>query len=257
MGRLGNQMFQYACAYSLAKKHQTTIAINTHDSYRNSRVNQIVETFELQSAVYDQFDEIKYKFNEASFEYDYRIEDVPNDTDIVGYFQSEKYFKNVRQDLVTREFRFRNIFEKDVESFQQLHGIVGTTCSIHIRKGDYKHLSDVHTNLDISYYADAIKKVPVCSHYIVFSDDPEEASRMISPISSLGSIDFVYPELGDSSSMLLMSLCDHHIIANSSFSWWGAWLSQKKGVVIAPRKWFGPKGPSAWSDVYCETWKAL
>lgn len=250
-------MFQYACAYSLAKKHQTIIGISTKDIYRNTGKNQIVETFELQSATHNEFSEIQYIFNETGFEYDRRIESVNNNTDLIGYFQSEKYFKSFRKDLITKEFCFRPNFIREVEEFQHRHNVIGTTCSIHIRKGDYKSLSDTHTNLDISYYASALEQIPECSKYLVFSDDREEAAKMMLPISSLGLDNFVYPDLSDSSSMLLMSLCDHHIIANSSFSWWGAWLSQKKGDVVAPRQWFGTKGPPSWNDVYCETWKVL
>ena len=85
-----------------------------------------------------------------------------------------------------------------------------------------------------------------------FNTDPSKGGLLIL-LSLATSMDALAVGL----SMAMMSRCNHHIIANSSFSWWGAWLSRNNGVVIAPKNWFGPKGPSDWQDIYCEQWRIL
>jgi len=91
----------------------------------------------------------------------------------------------------------------------------------------------------------------------VFSDEPTIAESVMQEVSVIPVDKIVYPDVDYGLSMAMMSRCNHHIIANSSFSWWGAWLSRNNGVVIAPKNWFGPKGPSDWQDIYCEQWRIL
>jgi hypothetical protein len=253
-GRLGNQMFQYACTFAIANKHQTKIGINTHDAYNNKQLNQLVETFELRSATLDKIEEYKFIFNEKDFEYDPMIECVTDGTDLRGYFQSEKYFKHVRNELLRNEFVFKTKVLKQGENFWSSHSIEGPVCSVHVRMGDYKILSDTHYNLNNNYYETALLKLPPCSRYIVFSDDLIEARNLLNPIAESFSRNFVYADLDYDVSMLLMSWCDHHIIANSSFSWWGAWLSENNGSVVSPKNWFSKKGPRSWKDIYCDKW---
>ena len=256
-GRLGNQMFQYACAYAVAKRHNTEIGISSHDSYRQASTNQLIETFTLQSAVLDKFDNVKYSFQENGFEYDARIEIVPNDTDIQGYFQSERYFSHVRKDLLINEFSFRPHIQESANKVWDSYNHHGPVCSIHVRRGDYKTLQDTHPNLGLDYYARAIELIPECEKYIIFSDDTILAQELMSKIQTVPAHRFTYPDLDYNISIAIMSRCTHHIIANSSYSWWGAWLSQQHGIVAAPKTWFGIKGPSNWKDIYCNSWNIV
>jgi len=266
MGRLGNQMFQYACAYALSARHGTSLGISTHDAYRNARVNQLLETFELKSAIAlgplevgdgRDIEGIRYEFHESDFGYDRRIEIVPDGTEIRGYFQSERYFKHLRYQLLEEEFRFKKHITDFVDIIWQSEFSGATVCSIHIRRGDYKKISETHPNLDSSYYSLAASEIPECDVYAVFSDEPGLAAVIMQEVTAIPADKIVYPDVDYGTSMAMMSRCDHHIIANSSFSWWGAWLSKGSGFIVAPKLWFGPSGPKNWSDIYCEGWLAI
>jgi hypothetical protein len=127
-------------------------------------------------------------------------------------------------------------------------------CSLHFRRGDYVGLEDFHTNLGTDYYNPAISwmqsNIPNCL-FLAFSDDYEWCKK------NLPNNVTIFESKGAEYDMCAMSLCDSHIIANSSFSWWGAWLSSSSKQVIAPRNWFGPKGPKAWETIYCQNWGVL
>jgi hypothetical protein len=256
MGRLGNQMFQYACAYAVAKRNNTSLSISTYNLYTKNPVNQIVETFKLSSALHNDYTGIVHQFYEADFSYDPRIENVTNGTDLVGYFQSDRYFSQYRNELLENEFVFNSDLIDRAAVYTQSLKLCGELCSIHVRMGDYKKLSDTHTNLGKDYYTRALSLVPDCKSYIVFSDEPAEAKKMFEQISTKNSQQFLYPDLDYGTSLYLMSICNHHIIANSSYSWWGAWLSTSK-TVVAPSSWFGSNGPKRWCDVYCSGWKTI
>ena len=121
------------------------------------------------------------------------------------------------------------------------------TVSIHVRRGDYLELSDFHPTCEVSYYDDAMKNFEGYTP-LVFSDDVALCKENLSHHHP------IFVEGNDLNvDMCLMSMCDGHIISNSSFSWWAAWLGNKKNVV-APKTWFGPAGPQDWEDIYCEGW---
>ena len=113
--------------------------------------------------------------------------------------------------------------------------VFGEVLSIHVRRTDYLSNSANHFNLDFDYYEKALEYFDT-EQVIVFSDDPEWCKQQ-----KIFSDDrFMISESGDNKiDLCLMSMCNHHIIANSSFSWWGAWLAKSKKVV-APSTWFGP-----------------
>ena len=128
--------------------------------------------------------------------------------------------------------------------------------SVHVRRGDFLINSGNHYNLSLDYYEKAISLLPrvydSCDlPVLVFSDDPDwckeqklfEDNRFMISEGNSAYVD-----------MCLMSMCSWHVIANSSFSWWGAWLSDSKKV-IAPSKWFGPNNAANdTKDLYCEEW---
>ena len=128
--------------------------------------------------------------------------------------------------------------------------------SIHIRRGDYTLYPDHHPTCDISYYKksleDICKKSISFSSIIVFSDDKKWCKENL-----INHIDFpfIIPDVDNPYvELYMMTQCKYHIIANSSFSWWGAWLSNTNQV-IAPAKWFGDElDIHNWSDLYCKNW---
>jgi hypothetical protein len=165
---------------------------------------------------------------------------------LVGFFQSEKYFKHIadqiRQDFVFYD-RIQNISQHYLNTIFSSSNVI----ALHIRRCDYLTDSGFH-NLSLDYYYDALSLLPDLP-VIVLSDDSNwcqeqfKNKRFIISHSQNSFID-----------LCLMSLCDYHIIANSSFSWWGSWLSQSKKT-IAPQKWFsGAYANWNTADLYLPEW---
>lgn len=253
-GRLGNQLFQYATGYALAKKHNTHLSIPSKDA--NEEYSQIVETFELSNAIYNDFEGIKSHYEEGSFSYNPHLMNLSDGVNIKGYFQSEKYFSHVKSELINKEFKFKyNVELNGRDSLERLCLNDKILCSIHLRMGDYLNSPAFHNGLPIEYYLKCINKISEMEdvsrvHYLVFSDDIQRTREFFKECNlQMSFIDTDYQN-----TIWLMSKCKHHIIANSSFSWWGAWLSSSEGMVFAPSIWFGVAGPQNWHDIYCERW---
>lgn len=252
-GRLGNQMFQYATLYSIAKTRGYEFGIPYKNKSPNPYHNlSLDEAFGNLSAK----DSSKYlpvhAVNESQFTFNAGIFGIPDSTDIRGYFQSEKYFKDYRNNLL-HEFKFKDhILEKatNIRSVTKEPVI-----SLHIRFGDYKGLVNKHPIMTREYYESALDVLPKDLLLVIFSDEPTEAENVFSSIGR----PYFLPEAEDQyTNMCTMTLCNYHVIANSSYSWWGAWLSESKKVV-APYNWFGddPAMPKNWTDIYCSEWKVI
>ena len=253
-GRFGNQLFQYATLYAIGKTKNYQIGIpyknsENLDSYQRLYLN---ECFDNLSAIDSSSFQAKFTAKERQFTYNPGIYGVVDNTDIAGYFQSEKYFVQYREEIL-KEFKFKEkIFQLafDVRSLTKKPAI-----SLHIRLGDYVNLQHIHPICDKDYYAEALSLLPDDILIYVFSDDPENALKILGSLNRK----FVVPEVNNHYvDMCTMSMCDYHIIANSSFSWWGSWLSNSKKT-IAPSKWFGsdPNAPKNWSDIYCKGWHVI
>lgn len=168
-----------------------------------------------------------------------------------GYWQSEKYFSDIRT-IILKDFTFPPV--NDTKNRELIDRISEqTTVSIHIRRGDYANGFPMMTP---QYYEDAInyfESVYNEVYFLVFSNDMDWAKHNL----QFSQGEFVDWNTGKDSwkDMYLMTQCNHHIIANSSFSWWGAWLNQKENKeVIAPSVWFHHQETP---DVYCEGWKII
>lgn len=201
-------------------------------------------------------------YREGSYEYrPSLIPNLPKDCYLRGYWQTEKYFlpieKKVRETFVFPDFTE----EKNIEVSNQM--MKENSVSIHIRKGrDYMRPGGTgHGTCTKKYYDDAIKYIsdrveaPV---FYVFSDNPEWVKENIT------SIDYTLvnwnPVSGPTNyrDIQLMSCCKHNIIANSSFSWWGAWLNNNVDkIVIGPKIWFNPENRKQPKDLICESWVAI
>lgn len=254
-GRLGNQMFQYATLFSVGKKKNYQIGIPYKLKTRNAYCNLFLDDcFEKLSAIdCDLFPTTKnYIEPYPIINFNPSIFDIEDDTDIHGYFQSEKYFKEYRDDIL-KEFTFKKEINDIAENIKNL--INDETISVHMRVGDYAYLKDKHPICNQTYYEHAFNLLPSNKTILLFSDNLEFAYSVVKPFSDKIKILETHNDFVD---LCLMSKCEYHIIANSSFSWWGAWLANSKQV-YAPSIWFGdcPDMPKNWSDIYCENWKVL
>jgi hypothetical protein len=241
-GQLGNQMFQYAALYSLGFLRGTKIKIP-------STGHDLLRAFPNLSATIDDTPFRGKTYQEPTFLFDPSIWTLEDGTDLFGYFQSPHYFLHCAHQI-NAEFTFHDeVQEIANKAITVLNSEL--LCAMHFRRKDYLNLADYHHNQDANYYNEAVslvlKNYPNVK-FIAFSDDvdwckqnlPKEITVMDTRDQGSDSM-FI--------DMCIMSKCQMHIIANSSFSWWGAFLSRSTGV-IAPKKWFGPRGPKEWDTVY-------
>lgn len=240
-------MFQYSCLVSLAKKLDA-FAVCPLSSQGGSK-SRLMECFKLGFATDGYSTVVNDTYTESRFSFHPGIFDTVKDHnwDIRGYFQSEKYFKD-NESLIRDEFQFKDeIISSCDKSDMDPTGKI----AIHIRRGDYINLGDVHPFPGKGYYMKAMEMFPD-KEFLIFSDDIHwcESADIFYGREKNG---YFFSRGNQYQDMYLMSQCDGHIIANSSFSWWGAWLANK-GKVVAPKNWFGPRGPQDWQDVYCEGW---
>lgn len=233
-GWLGNQMFQYAATYALARRRGVECC------FPMNRPN-LHELFKL-SAVAKWLGNRGVRYDEPHFHHDPEFWNLPDGTELHGYFQSEKYFAPYAEDI-RREFALYNV------------GRYNGWVSVHVRRGDYLSFPDHHPPCTVDYYREAMSRFPG-ARFMVFSDDP---GWCLLNLKSLGNVEIVTgnPPIVD---MHMMAQCrEGHVIANSSFSWWGAWLDPNPDKkVIAPARWFGPAKES-WdtSDLIPEGWLRL
>jgi hypothetical protein len=239
-GRLGNQMFQYAAMLGISDKTGLEFGFSP---------GLLLDCFDIKlGKVLESQIQPKYLYSEPDFSFSSRVFDCPDDVDFIGYFQSEKYWQHCREKVVD-QFQFIDKLESD-----------SNFASVHIRRGDYVSLKDTHACLaDTDYYDLALESLN--SHKIVvFTDDKEwfTSSGLLEKWSSDRDVS-VSDNVSDSAELQHMSKASDAIIANSSFSWWGAYLGphQKRGRVIAPSMWFGPNGPKIWKDIYCDGWEII
>ena len=253
LGHLGNQMFQYAALIGLSKKYNRKFCIPHQSTFGGAYYT------ELRSNLYDAFsikpiqglsrfptvDEGQFHFNEALFN-----NLPPQDINLHGFFQTEKWFAHAK-DEVREAFTFKPQY---MEIAQEMRSqLSGDIIAIHVRRTDYL-TNPNHEALGLDYYARALAEVPDDCTVIIFTDDPEWAKEQkLFPDDRF----FVSETNCAYTDMALMSLCDYHIIGNSTFSWWGAWLANR-GTVVAPKKWFGPNNQHlSTKDLYPASWKII
>ena len=260
MGQLGNQMFQYASLRGIAKNKGYNFCIPYHnevvvDGLGNKLRIELFDPFvmknvtQLNIQVIDQdrptVAEDGFNFNENIFN------DCPDWVNLQGYFQTEKYFKHIA-DEICEDFTFKN---EIALLCKHKMSEVDRPIALHIRRGDFLTNSANHNNLGLDYYAAGLEKFDGDRTVIIFSDDPEWCKEQ-----SLFEDDrFLVSEGNDShTDLCLMSLCTDFIIANSTFSWWGAWLSKSINKVVCapdPKQWFGPNNAHLdTSDIIPEEW---
>ena len=276
MGGLGNQMFQYAAGYSLAKLLGVPLLLDR--IFLDSRPAEMSWT--RRSLELDAFrlsiefapDEMVERmrrdrwfasfrrsecFKESAKNFDERFFRLQAPVLIDGYWQCERYFASHADALRNELF-----VPKDPPSPENLRIrdaiSQSTSVSLHIRRGDYVTNTEAgrfHGMPSLSYYTKAVEELRTqhgVDRCFIFSDDPEwTAANLRLPCE----ITHVTHNSGTNShwDLWLMKHCQHHIIANSSFSWWGAWLNPRaEKTVIAPKKWFADNAPA--NDIIPATW---
>jgi len=286
-GGLGNQMFQYALArhLSIIKKTECLIDITPYnwDKLRVFELNdifshkiKIADSKDIEKLLkkhkYSLLNRIKRKIlggdfpyylhstvKEKHFRFDKNILKVSANSILVGHWQSEKYFLSIKNQII-EYFSFAkeaNIYYSQIiKSLSKMEN----TVSIHVRRSDYlndKTTLAFHGLCSLEYYENAISymnsKISQ-PFYIVISDDIEFCKNNFQNIDNKL---FIENNMGaDYEDLRLMNLCKHNIIANSSFSWWGAWLNQNPDkIVIAPKQWFANEEMQAQTqDLIPESW---
>lgn len=233
-GQLGNQMFQYALLLGVSSKTGLPITF-TGSTKRNS---YLFDFFDLQNYKIEEYNWTgSNTYSERTFEFDKEVYSVKTNTNFFGYFQSEKYFQHC-ENVVRREFSFKSD-TKDV-AINYLKTINEPTVAVHVRRGDYLNFPTIHPQQSVTdYYLKAMIECFGSDYTFIFvSDDIGWCKNTFSNINGINTKFFHH---GITADMCLMGLCDHNIISNSTYSWWGSWLGYKEGkTIIAPDTWFGP-----------------
>jgi Glycosyl transferase family 11 len=257
-GGIGNQLFQYAAGYALARRHGCPLALDLSIFTREKVRYYALDRFDIPQNIVSPpilrtgspaarrtmaaFGlRFFLTYREPHFHYDEKLFDLIPPVQIRGYFQSERYFSSVAQELRPQLRLMAPLSDAAQDAARQI-AAAALPISVHIRRGDYLTSRNPQV-LDLAYYrrAHEIMSAVIGTHatYFVFSDDYDFAAA---------NFEFLPERVivrGDPNrsweDLMLMSRCRHHIIANSSFSWWGAWLNADPDKrIIAPRHWFNP-----------------
>lgn len=228
-GGMGNYMFQISAAYAYGLKHNKnsffTIddAVLVHKHILNYKDTIFKNVNLINSKKMN--GKINY-YNEPHFHF-LEIPNLDDNVYLNGYFQSEKYFLEFKDEI-------KKLFLPSTELIKKIHEINKTkfnldlindnTCSIHIRRGDYLKFPDHHPTQNMNYYTRAIKKMPKDSIFLIFSDDINWC-KTVFPNDMPEKFKFIEGNT-DYEDLILMSTCKNNIICNSTFSWWAAWLNQ-------------------------------
>ena len=276
LGGLGNQMFQYAAGRCLAHLNNTQLKLDvtgfTDYKLRNfdlhalhvncqpasgEEIRNLLPSHNFEKALQYLFPKKRRTYyREKYFHFDDNILKFGKDVYLKGYFQSEKYFLPIKETL-QKEFTFKDEIIRKVKDFTDKTRSA-TSVSVHIRRGDMENdpvTTGHHGIMPLSYYKKGIEIIRskiANPQFYFFSDDinwVKENFNDLKPTFVSGEISQTHFE-----DLYLMSQCHHNIIANSSFSWWGAWLNKNPDkIVIAPKIWF-IKGPKDTQDLLPEKW---
>lgn len=284
-GGLGNQMFQYAFGRANTKRLGVDLALElSNKTLRIHNGFELGRIFNIQAKVATQADTqavlglqrysvIRHSIKclglgnillaryveEPYFHFAPQMVAIPDNTYVCGYWQSEKYFREITT-VIRSDFSFKQPISKQnamlAETISPLNSV-----SLHVRRNDYardQKINATHGLCSLDYYQAAIRYIAQrveCPHFFVFSDDiawVENNLKIEFPCQYVGH----NQEVESYNDMRLMSLCRHHIIANSSFSWWGAWLNASAGkIVVAPKRWFANQTDVR--DLFPQGWVTL
>ena len=263
-GRLGNQMFQYAFMRGMSKKHGYDFIIPDANANRFDNYG-LFDCFELEGCKTGEGSYPTLECRDTAFNQKF-LDECTDNTNYSGVFQTEKYFANATEEL-RKDFTFH---KEILDPCQEFIDNVGDVIFLHVRRGNsslvgnrgekwsYQMLQDYHPLMKKEYYLEALSHFDESKKVIVLSDtidwckeqDWLQDDRFLFSDSS-------YEVFDDGASvpyidLCLMSLCSGGIIANSSMSWWGAWLQNDTGKIIAPNPWYGAKAYNYGNAELCD-----
>lgn len=268
-GDLGNWLFQYAIGRHLALRHNTSVELNTYrlhsiTNWVTSHVRRKLGAFSLQA----QFNacrpgwhiQRRRYFQEQHWGDDLAVLDLPDNAYLSGYFQSEAYFHPIAP-ILRRELAFNGLPTEAAlmplaERLQSSNSV-----AVHVRRGDYLR-SELHQVCTLAYYRRAaiyLRERLADLRFFVFSDDPVWC-RAHFPSDQFECVELTVSRKQPTVDMYLMSICRHQIIANSTFSWWAAWLNNQPGqIVVTPDRWFNcePLNADAMRFTVPERWARI
>ena len=273
LGRLGNQMFEYAALRGIAAEHGYDFMIPPPE-------NGGIENYSLHSCFKlspDRKEGVLDKCNYVQEPYFHFCDEIfdrcPDNVSLHGFFQSWRYFHNVENEL-RKDFTFHDSILQPCKDM--IDSVDGDPIMLHVRRGDpnltdprgfkwsYTQCGSMHPVQPVEYYEKALKHFDDDQPVIVFSDSVDWVKEQEFFSGDRFMISEPQDKYADGSftpyaDLCLMSLCSHAIIANSSMSWWGAWLqSNPDKKVIAPKMWFGPDYKDKdTKDLYCPDWIVL
>ena len=275
-GGMGNQLFQYSAGRCLADKLGCRLVVDTRYLSRLSRANcmvhfnnaRYIENVNLPPFKKDNW--LKYVswrllssnprfFRESAAGYNPDLKKQSPNTYLHGYWQSERYFADI-SDKLRNDLEFTTPLTGENADLASMIKNSANPVSVHFRRGDYLK-NDVFSICTADYYASALDHIAMndCQSHLtcfVFSNDPGWARKNVSLGFETIFVDANSEKTGHFD-LHLQSLCNHNIIANSTFSWWSAWLNSNPGkIVIGPQKWFSSdkwKNP----DIYPKDWVVL
>ena len=258
LGRLGNQMFQFAALRGIAASINADWCVPPSDFNNEWNTHQLFKTFELSSLPHDRIKLLDRGYapivEERFFHFDPALlACCPDHTSLHGYFQSEKWFLHIANSI-KNDFTFLNDIVTQASS-QLKHW--ENPIALHVRRTDYIVNSANHPVMPLNYYQTALDQYAADRQVVVFSDDPAWCKQQ--PLF-LNSRFTVVDNSDNRIDLYLMTQCSDYIIANSSFSWWGAWLSNNANKrVIAPACWFGTGYTSTHDtkDLIPDTWTRI
>jgi hypothetical protein len=285
MGGLGNQMFQYAVGRAISLKHNAPLKMDVSfleqatDAHIKRHYDLDIFNLEVTIAKNEELNTFSSVQNNRLKRNLQRFLPIPNHTVVepthafcpeilksqdnsllVGFWQTEKYFEQIA-DVIRKDFAFKPLQNQlDKELAEKISSC--NSLSVHIRRGDYvsnPETNKYHGTCSPEYYKEAIELMKTKGnnlHLFIFSDDMQWVKQNM--IFNLP-VTYIDHNTGKNSyiDMQLMAMCKHNVIANSSFSWWGAWLNTNKDkVVLAPRNWFADKTIDT-SDLISSDWKIL
>jgi len=244
VGGLGNQLFQWACSRNLQKLHGHKLIYDDHIEISN-RKRDIYRfpNIQMENKYYlKENNTVKYTRIRDVFDYDvFKSIDFSNLNTayyLDGYWQGEKYFKESENEI-----------RKELQPIETIK-LPEDSLSVHVRRTDYLNIQDFHPIQQLSYYESAVDLLNHTGNIYVFSDDIEWCRENF----RFKNINFVHNEdpLID---LWMMSACAKNIIANSTFSWWAAWLNNNpEKQIVCPKNWFGPKAPYSDKDILDNDW---
>ena len=279
IGGLGNQLFQYAAGRTLSVLNNTSLKLDVSEFDEYKLRNFGLQSFNCKAEFATEDEIINLRpahnfekafqylsplkkrtyFREKYFHFDGKILKMGADVYLNGYFQSQKYFLPAEK-IIREELSLKNEVTRNVESFSNILKSQNSV-SVHFRRADFESdpvSMEYHGILSKEYYLNAVtliaSKLSNPAFYI-FSDDINWAKEKLKNHGAT----FVSGDISKNhfEDLYLMSQCQHNIIANSSFSWWGAWLNDNpEKIVIAPGKWFN-KGPKDTQDLIPEGWMRI